>query len=228
MNDYICTVFQEVGILVRKEILSEMRNKTVLSSIVLYSLVVVFVIFQMFKTISDPIVWNALLWVIVLFTSINSVTKSFISESKSVQFYMYQLASPGAIILSKIIYNLIFVLVITTLTFIIYGVFLGFAPIQKVDMSLYLTLFFLGCSGFAIVFTTVSAIASRTNNNIGLMAVMSLPIILPFIYQLVEVSAFIMDGKGWADAWRFLLVIFSLNVATVILSYLLFPYLWRD
>ena len=221
-------MFQEVKTLVRKEILSELRNKTVLSSIVLYSLVVVFVIIQMFKTISDPIVWNALLWVIVLFTSINSVTKSFISESKSIQFYMYQLASPGAIILSKIIYNSIFVLFITGLTFLIYGVFLGFGPLNKVDIGLYMVLFFLGCSGFAIVFTTISAIASRTNNNFGLMAVMSLPIILPFIYQLVEVSAFIMDGKSWGEAWRFLLVIFSLNVATVILSYLLFPYLWRE
>jgi heme exporter protein B len=221
-------MFQEVKILVKKEILSEIRNRTVLSSIVLYSLVVVFVVFQMFKTISDPIVWNALLWVIVLFTSINSVTKSFISESSPLQFYMYQLASPGAIILSKIIYNLIFVLFINTLTFIIYGVFLGFAPINKVDFPLYMTLFFLGASGFAITFTTISAIASRTNNNFGLMAVMSLPIILPFIYQLVEVSAFIMDGKSWDEAWRFILVIFSLNLATVILSYLLFPYLWRD
>ena len=221
-------MFEEVKILVRKEILSEIRNKTVLSSIVLYSLVVVFVVFQMFKTISDPTVWNALLWVIVLFTSINSVTKSFISESRQVQFYMYQLASPGAIILSKVIYNLIFVLFINGLTFLLYGLFLGFAPMNKVDVFLYLVLFFLGCSGFSIVFTTISAIASRTNNNFGLMAVMSLPIILPFIYQLVEVSAFIMDGKSWDEAWRFLLVILSLNVATVILSYLLFPYLWRD
>lgn len=221
-------MFQEIKVLVRKEILSEIRNRTVLSSIVLYSLVVVFVVFQMFKTISDPLVWNALLWVIVLFTSINSVTKSFISESTPLQFYMYQLASPASIILSKIIYNLIFVLFINGLTFLLYVLFLGFTPMADVDFPLYITLFVFGCSGFSIVFTTISAIASRTNNNFGLMAVMSLPIILPFIYQLVEVSAFIMDGKSWNEAWRFLLVIFSLNVSTVILSYLLFPYLWRD
>lgn len=221
-------MFEEIKVLVRKEILSEIRNKTVLSSIVLYSLVVVFVVFQMFKTISDPLTWNALLWVIVLFTSINSVTKSFISESKQIQFYMYQLASPGAIILSKIIYNLIFVLFINGLTFLIFGLFLGFAPIENVDIGLYMVLFIFGCSGFSIVFTTISAIASRTNNNFGLMAVMSLPLILPFIYQLVEVSAFVMQGKSWDEAWRFLLVILSLNVATIILSYLLFPYLWRE
>ena len=99
-------LFNQVKFLIHKEIVLEWRSKYALNGILLYVISTVFVCFLSFKSI-EPITWNALFWIIMLFASVNAITKSFVQESVGRQLYFYTLASPQAIIISKIIYNII-------------------------------------------------------------------------------------------------------------------------
>ena len=92
----------QVKNLIIKEITLEWRSKYALNGILLYVVSTVFVCFLSFKS-TPPLVWNALFWIIMLFAAINAIAKSFMQESKGRLLYYYQLASPVAIILSKII-----------------------------------------------------------------------------------------------------------------------------
>ncbi|MBL7883651.1 MAG: heme exporter protein CcmB [Bacteroidia bacterium] len=217
-------MIEQIKQLVLKEIKLEMRNKYALGGILLYVVSTVFVSYLSFKKIINPSTWNALFWIILLFASINGIAKSFISETRGRLLYIYTLASPQAVIISKIIYNSLLLLLISGLCLLVYSVFVG-NIIQ--DIRLFLIVLVLGSFGFSSLLTMVSAIASKSNNNFTLMAILSFPILMPLLIVLIKLSKNAIDGLENWDA-NYLLILMFINVIIVALSYLLFRYLWRD
>ena len=95
-------------------------------------------------------------------------------------------------------------------------------------MLLFIALLILAGIGFSTILTMVSAIASKTNNNTTLMAILSFPILVPLLMIVIKVSKNAIDGLAMAESYNYLIILILLNLIVVILSYLLFPYLWRD
>ncbi len=217
-------VTKQIKYLIIKELKLEMRNKYALGGILLYVVSTVFVSYLSFKKIVTPATWNALFWIILLFASINAIAKSFIGETRGKLLYMYTLASPQAVILSKIIYNSVLLLVLSGLCLLTYTLFIG-NLIQ--DLPLFLITLLLGSFGFSSLLTMVSAIASKAGNNFTLMAILSFPIMIPLLMVLIKLSKNAIDGLERWDI-NYLLVLMFLNFIIVALSYLLFRYLWRD
>ena len=98
-------MWNEVKAIVSKDLRMEWRQPHALGSVFLYVVASIFVAYMGFKQIVNVATWNALFWIIILFASVNAVTKSFVQENSQRQLYYYQLAHPIAIILSKIITN---------------------------------------------------------------------------------------------------------------------------
>lgn len=217
-------LLQQVKHLIAKEIKLEIRNKYALGGILLYVVSTVFVSYLSFKQIINPATWNALFWIILLFASINGVAKSFINETSGRLLYLYTLTSPQAVILSKTIYNILLLAVISGLCLFVYTLFVG-NLIQ--DLPLFLVTLSLGSIGFSALLTMVSAIAAKTSNNFTLMAILSFPIIMPLLIVLIKLSKNAIDGLELWD-YNSILVLLFLNVIIIALSYLLFRYLWRD
>lgn len=213
-----------VPILLRKEFLLEFRQRYAISGIVLYVFSMVFVVYVSSVKV-NPNVWNILFWLIVLFASINAVVKSFVQESGSRQLYYYQIADPVAILFSKILYNTLLLLTLSVLAFGVYALVAG-NPVK--DMGLFATVLFLGSSGFSIAFTFISAIAARANNSATLMAILSFPVILPILLTLMRLSSIALrlmqDTSYWKDIYNLL----AIDAILLALTYVLFPYVWRD
>jgi heme exporter protein B len=215
----------EIKHLIAKEILLEWRQKYALGGILLYVVSTVFVCFLSFKKIADVPTWNALFWIIVLFASVNAVAKSFIQESRGRLLYYYTLASPQAIILSKIIYNALLVCILSLLTYVIYCLMIG-NPVK--NFYLFFFTMISGSIGLSSILTLVSAIASKANNSVTLMSVLSFPVILPLLIVLVRLSKNAIDGINWSVNYPYFIAVLSLNVIVIALAFLLFPYLWKD
>lgn len=215
---------KEVQILVAKELALEWRSKQAINSIVLYVVSTVFVCYQAFESV-DTLVWNALFWIILLFASINAVSRSFVQESQYRQLYYYSITSPKAIILSKIIYNMILMTLLSVVTFIIYALIF-----QNTigDTPLYLFSIFLGSISFATVFTMVSGISSKTGNNSTIMAILAFPVVIPILILLLKLSSNALKGLDRASSEKEIVTLIAINVITVTVSLLLFPYIWRD
>ena len=216
---------QEIKYLIAKEIKQELRQKFALGGILLYVVSTVFVCYLSFRSIIDKPTWNALFWVILLFGSINAVAKSFIQESKGRQLYYYTLVSPQAVILSKVIYNSLLMLVLSIVCFFVYSLFIK-SLVDDIPFFL-LTLVF-GSIGFASVLSMVSAIASKTNSNFSLMAILSFPMLIPLLLSLIKVSKYAVDGLDRTLSYPYFGILLLINMMVILLSYLLFPYLWRD
>ena len=217
-------LFSQVKYLIRKEVILEWRSKYALNGILLYVVSTIFVCYLSFKQV-DPITWNALFWIIMLFASVNAIAKSFLQESKGRQLYYYSITSAKAVILSKIIYNVLLMLLLSVTA-------IGFYTLvfqnQIGDPLFYLLAVVIGSVSFASVFTMISGIASKAHNSGALMAILSFPVIIPLLMVLIKFSKNAMDGLERSVSFDEIGVLAAINVVVITVSLLLFPYLWRE
>ncbi|MCL7989387.1 heme exporter protein CcmB [Sphingobacterium sp. lm-10] len=217
-------LLEQVKVLVIKDILLEWRSKSAINSILLYVVSTVFVCYQAFKSV-DTLVWNALFWIILLFASITAISRGFTQETQHRYLYYYSLVNPKALVLSKIVYNAILMSLIAGAAFIVYGTIFR-NPIE--DLLLYFAAVALGAISFSSVFTMVSGISAKTGSNTTIMAILSFPVIIPLLIVLIKLSLHAIQGVERASSYNELLVLIAINVITIAISLLLFPYLWRD
>jgi len=215
-------------VLLRKEFFLEFRNRTAIGGILLYSVATIYVSYLSFRQITDLPTWNALFWIILLFASFNVAGRSFDKEGGGREMYLYTLAKPSAIIGSKMAFNALLLVVLGLFSLLVYAVLIGTKPLTGTDYPMFITGLVVGCIGIASLLTTVAGIAYKTENNVGLTAVLGLPVILPFLLTLIKFSKNALDGLAWSVNSGYLLVLLLLNVVIWVLGYILFPYLWRD
>lgn len=215
---------KQVLVLIQKDLTIEWRQRYAINGILLHTISSVFVVFLSIKMLNPP-TWNALFWLILLFTSVSAVAKSFIAEHKGRSLYYYGIATPQQIILSRMIYNSILMVVIALISLLVYVTVMG----NAVENMLFYGLCMLaGCIGFATTFTFISSIASKAGNSNLLMPVLSFPVILPLLLVLIKASKKAMDGIDFTLIYPDLLVLLFINIIVIALAYLLFPFLWKE
>lgn len=216
---------QQIITLVKKEFTLEFRNKANLNGVLLYILSTVFISYLTFKQITTPATWNALFWIIILFAGINAMAKSFMGESKGRNLYTYSIASPRNVIMAKLLYNMCFMLCIAFVGYAFFSLFIG-NIVQ--NQPLFIFCLFLGSIGISGCLTFIAAISAKAGNNTGLMAVLSFPVLMPLLITIIKISKNGIDGIDFSLNLSYLLVLLLLNIIILLLSYLLFPYLWKE
>ena len=205
-----------------------MKQKHFLSSIVLYIVSTIFVCSLSFTSIEDTKIWNALFWIIILFSLTNAISKSFLNENSDKQLFLYTLLNPRVLILGKILYNLLLSVFLVLLSFFIFNFFIQSDGLKNINFSLFLLAVVLGSMSISSTLTMVSAIASKTNNNIGILSILAFPILIPSLLLSIQFSNLAINGGTAEMASQFIVFLSLINLLIIILSFLLFPYLWRE
>jgi heme exporter protein B len=218
----------EILQLIKKDFITEFRLKYAFNGILIYLASTIFIAYLSFKVkvgaLNSP-TWNALFWIILLFTAVNAIAKSFVQENTGRSLYLYSVVNPQSIILAKMIYNSILMFVLGFSGYFFYSLILG-NPVG--DQSLFLLNLLLGGLGFASTLTLVSGIASKTSQSATLMAILSFPIIIPVMLMVIKVSMNAIDGLDRSVSQDEMITLLSINVMIATLSYLLFPFLWKS
>jgi heme exporter protein B len=220
-------LLREIWYLMQKDFRLEWRQRAALNGMLLYVGSTVFVCYLSFSLRGGQLpapAWNALFWIILLFTAVNAAAKGFLQESRGRLLYYYTLVRPQAVILAKIAYNSVLLLGLALVGFALYAVVLG-NPVQ--DVPLFVGNVGMGAVGFATTLTLVSGIAAKATNSSTLMAVLGFPIMIPMLLLLIKVSKNALDGLEFEASSSSLLTLLALNLIVTAVSYLLFPFLWR-
>jgi heme exporter protein B len=218
-------LLKETKILINKEIKLELKQRYVINGILLYLVSTIFVTYLAFSRIIDAETWNSLFWIILLFVAVNGISKSFVQENPARHLYYYTVASPQGILVSKVLYNLLLMTILSGLSF---GLFLLLMGNLVVNISLFITACLLGSLGLPPVLTMMAPIPSRASHNFSLMAILSFPIVLPLLTTLMNVSRTALTSPEWSGNMSFVIILLTIDVTVILLAYLLFPYLWRD
>jgi heme exporter protein B len=215
-------------LLIQKEFTLELRRKAVLSGIGLYMLSLVFICYMTFSLRQNsisPATWSALFWLVILFSVVNSVAKSFIGERKGVFIYYYSIASASSIILSKIIYNTLLCLCLSLGGYFLFSIFIQ-NPVA--DKGLFLLTLLLTSIGFSSALSLISGIASKANNSNILMAVLSFPVVIAILLLAIKITKNALDGLDRTASLDEILNLLAINCILTALAYILFPYIWRS
>ena len=94
--------------LIKKEFMLEFRQKASLGGILVYVVATIFISALSFNKIIAPATWNALFWIIFLFSAITICGKSFARENGGAALNNYVLYNPFVFISSKLVYNFFF------------------------------------------------------------------------------------------------------------------------
>ena len=209
--------------LIKKDLLLEVRQQYSFYGILLYIIATIFVLYM---TIREPEakVWNGLFWIIQLFICINAVAKSFLQETRGRMLYFYSIVNPRDFILAKLVFNSVLMLLMSFLSILLFSLFLG-NPVQKALPFIGLVL--LGGWSLSLVFTFLSAIAAKAQQNAAIMAILGFPIIIPQLMLLMQLANTVFSDKT-GIAFSTLLLIVVLDVLVVMLAVILFPFLWKD
>ena len=215
----------KVIVLFKKDLLLELRQQHTFFGILLYIASTVFVLYLTMDSPSAE-VWNALFWVIQLFVCVNAVAKSFLQESRGRMLYFYFVSSPVDFIVSKLLYN---ILLMTIMTLINLGLFIIFLNNPVDNILRFAGIALLGGLSLSLVFTLMSAIAAKAQQNAALIAILGFPVILPQLLLLMRLSK-AAYGEVFKPGALIQLsaLIGGLDILVVIMSIILFPYLWKE
>ena len=204
----------------------ELRQQHTFYGILLYIASTIFVLYLSMPNSPDANVWNSLFWVIQLFVCVNTVAKSFLQESKGRMLYFYSIASPVEFIIAKLLFNVMLMLLMSMVSLILFFIFLdnpGSDSLQFMGIVL------LGGTSISLVFTLMSAIAAKAQQNAALIAILGFPVILPILLLLMRLSksAFAEIFKEGA-VLQLAGLIGLMDLLVITLAVILFPFLWKE
>jgi heme exporter protein B len=214
----------QIWALFKKDLLLEVRQQYSFYGVLLYVASTIFVLYlAMGQPEAD--VWKGLFWMIQLFVCVNAVAKSFLQEGRGRLLYFYSITGATNFILSKLLFNALLMLLMSLLSL---GLFILMLGNPMPDAARFVGISWLGGVSLSLVFTFLAAIAARAQQSAALMAILGFPLVIPQLLLLNKISniafaAVLQGGLGWM-----MMVLVALDVMIVVLSLILFPFLWKD
>lgn len=204
----------------------ELRQKHTFYGILLYIASTIFVLFLSMPGSPEANTWNSLFWVIQLFVCVNTVAKSFLQESRGRMLYFYSIASPAEFIIAKLLFNILLMAFMSMVSLMLFFSFLD-NPVN--DSFRFMGIVLLGGTSISLVFTLMSAIAAKAQQNAALIAILGFPVILPILLLLMRLSKSAF-GEVFREGALLQIagLILLMDVLVIIMAVILFPFLWKD
>jgi len=169
--------------------------------------------------------WNTLLWLILLFVCVNAVAKSFLQESKQRFLYYYSIHKPLEVLLAKMLYNVVLMMGMSIVTYLLFWMVLGNPALHAGQFFL---IVILGGISLALLFTMLSAIAGMAGGNSALIAILGFPLVIPQLVLLADLTQPLFETRTVVGWWKYVGILAMLDILLVVLSTVLFPFLWKE
>jgi heme exporter protein B len=168
-----------------------------------------------------------MLWVAVFFAAMSGLSRTFVAEEERGTSMTLQLvASPTAVLVGKLLFNLVLVVSLNAFVVLLYSAFIAEFVIRT--YSIFIVTVMLGSVGFAAAATIIAAIIARANTKGTLYPVLAFPILLPLLLTVINGTRLATEGAFFEEALGEFNILVSYIVAVVAVSYILFDYIWKD
>lgn len=215
---------RQIAHLFQWELRTEWRNRYALGSVLLYvvaSTVVLYFAVRQF----NPMIFNAVYWVVLFFGATVASGRSFLREGGRRHYYYYTLATPEALLVSKLLYNTLLIWLISGLTWLLLGIFA--TENYVFETGYFLLAIGLGGLGLGAILTFVAALAARAGGSGTLMAILSFPLVIPLLFLLVNAGGHAVGLESGTER-TYLLLTGAIDLIALSVGLLLFPFVWRD
>ncbi len=210
--------------IVRKECRGEWRTRYGLNAALLFALTsLTSVSFAAGRLGDRTELLAALLWIVLLFAALASLGHAFVREVEGQTLALLRrVASPFEIAAGKLLFNLLFLVVLELLTVPLFLVLMGAPPPR---WGTFLAILALGSVALAVSSTLIGALIAQTRGRGALFAGVSFPLLLPVLAAAVGATR-----AQWQDlpATAELRLLAAYGAALLAVSVLLVDHLWEE
>ena len=219
---------RKVLVIVQKDVAVELRTKEMLSSMFVFSLLVIVIFSFAFELRVEDVrkVAPGVLWVTFIFAGMLGLNRSFVMEKDRgcLEGLLLCPVDRSAIYFGKMLGNVIFMTVMEAMILPIFSILFNVSLFQPVLLLIVV----LGTLGFAGVGTLFSAMAVHTRSREVMLPVLLFPIVVPAMIAAVKATGGILDGQPVSEIahWLRLLVVF--DVVFFAISFMTFDYVVEE
>jgi heme exporter protein B len=214
--------------IVRKDTISELRTKEVVSSVLVFTVLMI-VIFNFAFSANHELVKSmapGILWATFTFAGVLSLNRAFIAEMEQgcLEGLMVCPISRDVIYVGKMVTSLLFMLIIEMIALPIFTLLFN-VPVISLPL---IAIIILATIGFVAVGTLFSAIAINTRARELVLPILFLPVVVPVVISAVKASGLAIAGEPWSQLYSWLLILLSFDVIFITLSYLIFHHVIEE
>ena len=213
-----------------KDLLLELRNKDIITSMLIFALTVVVIFNFVFDPGSEEMKASApgILWVAFAFASNLGLSRSFAreQENSNMQGLLLCPVDRSVIFTAKLLGNLIFISLVEVVTLPIMIVLFDLDIGSHLPLLLLILL--LGTIGFATVGTLFSAIAANTRSREVMLPIMLFPVTVPVILAAIKSTAYLLAGREFADIWSWVRLLLIFDILYFVACFLLYEYVVEE
>jgi heme exporter protein B len=223
------SLLPNTSVLLGKELRTEFRSRELLTTTIIFILIVIVLFSFTFDPTSDESrrFGSGLLWLAFLFAASLMLQPCFLREQHNDTLSALRLAvsDPFAIFLAKLVANTLFLLLTELLLLPIFSAMYN-VPVLRVLHWLVLV-FFLGSFGICIVGTALSAISAQARMRELLLPLLMLPLLTPILVASTEVTKNLLDRSGFVE-WKGVEIIAVFDVVFLTALWLFGEYLLEE
>ena len=202
----------------------EWKGKYAIVGAFLYIFTAVLITFLSLPGMDRPH-FSAIFWIVVVFTTLQGISKAFIQMRKNNFVFWHQICSPQHFLAARLICSALLMMVFTLFAYAVFTIMHG--QISEGGPSFLLVCLVTGI-GISSIFTISSSIATKTDNPGVLLPVLTFPVILPLILIGSKAGKKAIDELGFSVLVPDLLVLMAFNVLIVVMGLVLVKFIWKE
>jgi heme exporter protein B len=223
------TYLRKVLAIVAKDVVAELRTREMLSSMFVFSLLVILIFNFAFdlRAENQKTLAPGVLWVAIAFAGMLGLSRSFIMEKDrgSMEGLLLTPVDRSAIFLGKMSGNVLF---ITVVEIVILPIFMVLFNLSAGIIPLVAGVMVMGTIGFAGVGTLFSAMAVHTRAREVLLPILLFPVVIPLMLAAVKLTSAILDRLPFADVQNWFSLLVAFDLIFMALSFILFDYVMEE
>ncbi|MGM7683061.1 heme exporter protein CcmB [Cytobacillus sp. Hm23] len=220
-------LLKSAWIIAWKDIYSEWKTKQLLSTMLIFSGLVIVTFSFAFDPTSNAVkaVVPGMVWVITIFSGILGLNRSFLAEKNQDSLHGMIIApiDPSSIYFGKMLANFIFVLLVQFISIPLLFILFDFRLLGNVP--LFLAVIFLGTFGFISIGTFLAALTANSRSSEMLLPIVLFPIVSPIIIAAVQATKILLvnlENLSSAISWMQLMI--GYDLVFFVICFLLFEY----
>jgi heme exporter protein B len=219
---------RKVAAIVHKDITTELRTKEMFSSMLVFSLMAVFIFsIALDLAASDPLdTTPGLLWVTIAFAGTLGLNRSLAQEQENGCMDGLLLApmDRSAIFFGKALGNVLFMLVVQMVVVPIFSVLFN-VPLLRGSVLLVVV---LGTIGYASVGTLFSTMAVNTRAREVMLPILLLPVSIPIFISAVNATAGLLAGDPVSEVSSWLQLLVAFDAIIIAVSFMTFDFIVEE
>lgn len=221
------TLLKSALLLAKKDLYSEFKTKQVLVTMVIFAGLVILVFSFAFDPANNTTraVIPGVVWVIVVFSGILGLNRSFISEQRNdtMQGLLIAPMDAQSIFLGKFLANFMMILIVEIVSLPFLFLLFDFKILGS--LPYFLLVMFIGSFGFISIGTFLAALAANSKSSEMLLPLLLFPITSPILIGVVQATRiFLTSMDNFSSAFAWIQLISAYDVIFFVLCFLLIDY----